>query len=354
MSDVMNNSHKTLCESRNDTAIPMVSVVVPNYNHARYLTQRIDSVMSQVMQNFEIIILDDASTDDSMSIIEKYLIDPRVRVIRNRTNSGSPFLQWNRGVREARGVYVWIAESDDYSDPRFIEQLVSRLESCPDAVMAYCDSYRVNSDGFVLEVYKDYFGKIDSKHWVKDFTRSGRDEIMNYLIRKNTIPNASAVLFKKKSYVQAGGASAELRLCGDWLMWIKMLMLGDLVYVSEPLNYFRCHSENVRSAVGGFILHKEEYLILKYIHKYIGIDRKQLCMTLNRIAAGCVDTLFEERCGERGAFREVYRAALLIDPCPVRRFMKYMLFHYPRKIVRASVKLAISIMNNSARKRVTQ
>ena len=254
----MNISPMILCKKQNGPAVPIVSVVVPNYNHARYLTQRIDSIMSQFMQNFEIIILDDASTDESVYTIEKYLMDPRVRLLRNRVNSGSPFLQWNRGVSEARGAYVWIAESDDYSDPRFLDQLVSRLESCPDAAVSYCDSYRVNSDGHVLEVYKDYFAKIDSKHWENDFINNGRDEIMNYLIRKNTIPNASAVLFRKASYVQAGGASADLRLCGDWLMWIKMLMLGNLVYVAQPLNFFRCHSENVRSAVGGFILHKEE------------------------------------------------------------------------------------------------
>jgi len=312
---------------------PKVSVIIPNYNHERYLSQRIESVLAQTVRDIEIIILDDASTDNSMSVIDRYATDTRVRVIPCAVNSGNPFIQWNRGVHEARGEYVWIAESDDYADPRLLETLVARLEARPTAVLAYCDSYRVNAEGVVVEVYKDYYRQIDPMHWTSDFQAVGRDEILNYLLRKNTIPNASAVLIRKSSYEKAGGAITELRLCGDWLMWIKMLLLGDLVYVSEPLNYFRCHGGNVRSSTGDFTLHKEHYIVLKYVVEHLGLDAKRLKRSLNWIAAGWACSLVEVRLSiSRSVFCDVYRAARLIDPHPGMRLTKYLCLHYPWKI----------------------
>jgi cellulose synthase/poly-beta-1,6-N-acetylglucosamine synthase-like glycosyltransferase len=92
--------------------MPKVSVIIPNYNHARYLRQRIESVVGQTYQDFEVILLDDCSTDESRSIIDEYARDPRVRIEFNQKNSGNTFKQWNKGVKLARGEYVWVAESD--------------------------------------------------------------------------------------------------------------------------------------------------------------------------------------------------------------------------------------------------
>src|SRR4051794_30504658 len=103
---------------------PKVSVVIPNYNHGPYLRERIDSVLGQTFGDFEVIILDDASTDNSHAILTRYYTKPRMRILVNRRNSGSAFPQWNRGIELARGDYVWIAESDDSADPRFLETLV--------------------------------------------------------------------------------------------------------------------------------------------------------------------------------------------------------------------------------------
>src|ERR1700752_894581 len=95
--------------------MPKVSVVVPNYNHARFLQKRIESILRQSYQDFELILLDDCSTDDSQAILSQYAGDARVRLEFNPVNSGSTFKQWNKGVGLARGKYVWIAESDDYA-----------------------------------------------------------------------------------------------------------------------------------------------------------------------------------------------------------------------------------------------
>src|SRR5579864_2284139 len=107
--------------------MPTVSVVVPNYNHARFLPERIESILRQTYQDFELILLDDRSTDDSRAILSQYGGDPRVTIEFNDVNSGSTFKQWNKGVRLARGRYIWIAESDDYADDRLLERLVAAL-----------------------------------------------------------------------------------------------------------------------------------------------------------------------------------------------------------------------------------
>ena len=94
---------------------PLVSVIVPNYNHARYLEQRLDSVFGQTYPNFEVIILDDSSTDNSLEIINRYKYNPHLsQIVVNKTNSGSVFKQWAKGLSLAKGEWIWIAESDDY------------------------------------------------------------------------------------------------------------------------------------------------------------------------------------------------------------------------------------------------
>ena len=96
---------------------PSVSVIIPNYNHARYLRERIDSVLNQRFQDYEIILLDDNSTDESPTIIQSYASAPHVTHIEiNEQNSGSPFAQWDKGISLAAGEFIWIAESDDVAD----------------------------------------------------------------------------------------------------------------------------------------------------------------------------------------------------------------------------------------------
>src|SRR6185312_2167115 len=121
--------------------MPIVSVIVPNYNHAKFLDQRIDSIINQTYQQFELIILDDCSTDNSREIIEQYRMHPKVsKIVFNEVNSGSPFEQWEKGIGLATGEYIWIAESDDYADERFIESLMALIKIEPETGLAYCGS----------------------------------------------------------------------------------------------------------------------------------------------------------------------------------------------------------------------
>lgn len=224
-----------------------VSVIVPNYNHARFLRQRIDSILAQTFQDFELILLDDCSTDESRSILSSYAGDPRVRIEFNNANSGSTFKQWNKGVRLARGEYAWIAESDDYADPHFLERLVPLLNLSPQIVFAYSRSWRVSSTGERNGFAGSHLSDLHPQRWATDHIADGYHECCEYLLVANSIPNASSVICRTAVYHQVGGADEELRLCGDWKLWASMALLGRIAYTAEPLNYFRTHNSSVRS-----------------------------------------------------------------------------------------------------------
>ena len=115
----------------NDTSIS-VSIIVPNYNYACYLNVRIASILNQSYTNYELILLDDASTDNSVEILEKYKDNPHVsHILVNEKNSGSPFQQWAKGISLARGKWIWIAEADDVAEPTFLEVCLSQISLYP-------------------------------------------------------------------------------------------------------------------------------------------------------------------------------------------------------------------------------
>jgi glycosyltransferase involved in cell wall biosynthesis len=249
--------------SRGASAEPSVSVVVPNYNHARFLKRRIESVLRQTYQDFEMILLDDCSTDESREILAQYADDARVRIELNEANSGSTFKQWNKGVGMARGKYVWIAESDDFADERLLERLVGLLEKDERVVYAYCRSWSVAEDDRLLNMTEPEVDARDLARWSEDYCAEGREECRLYFARNNVVANASAVVFRKAVYDAVGGADESLKLCGDWKLWAGMALRGMVAYVSEPLNYYRYHSASVRakSARGALSLYESVHVM---------------------------------------------------------------------------------------------
>ena len=222
-----------------------VSVIIPNYNHADFLRERIDSVLNQTVQPFEIIILDDCSSDNSRAMIKEYTtLYPQIIFIPNEKNSGSVFSQWNKGVAAAEGDLIWIAESDDTAAPSLLEKLVARFDD-EKVVLAYCQSELINEKGERIASGKIFTEGIDGSLFNNDFTMSGAEYTERFLIHRNTIPNGSAVLFNRKYYEQSGGLPSQLKNTGDWLAWLKILCFGRIAFVAEPLNFFRRHSGSV-------------------------------------------------------------------------------------------------------------
>jgi glycosyltransferase involved in cell wall biosynthesis len=145
---------------------PLVSVIVPNFNHSEFLAERMTSILSQTFQDFEIIILDDKSTDNSREVIEQYRNNSTVsKIIYNEQNSGSPFIQWNKGIECANGKYIWIAESDDVCDSNFLHVLVGRLEQDHAVTAAYCKSARIDEFGNKIDFLEWWYNDISPSKW---------------------------------------------------------------------------------------------------------------------------------------------------------------------------------------------
>ena len=294
---------------------PKVSVVIPNYNHARYLPQRIASVLEQTFADFEVLLMDDASTDESREVIPALIAgDERVRTLYKDTNGGSGYKQWNRGVREARGEYVWIAESDDWAELRLLEKLVGKLDANPKIGVAYCQSWRfVEETG---ERYNNVAWTSDlGDRWERDFIADGLAECRRYLCQKNTIPNASAVVFRRDVYLAAGGAPEGIRLSADWLLWLKMLKISDLAYIAEPLNWFRQVSGSVtdRTKRDGTIA-AETYDAARWILQEFDIDPEVRELICDKAFYVWTHPQFVQ--GKRltaARNREIYRKAKTID-----------------------------------------
>lgn len=250
--------------------IPKVSIIVPNYNHAQFLGQRFDSIFNQTFQDFEVIILDDCSTDNSREIIEKYRYNPKVsNIIYNSTNSGTSYKQWYKGINYANGELIWIAESDDWCDLRFLEILLPHFED-EEVSIAFADSKFIYNESFIQEVFgNNIYNKLN-----------GLDFLRNEMLAKNRIFNSSSVIFRKKSYNKIKNRDYKnMLLCGDWLLWVQIVNNQKIVHVKSLLNYHRINNSNLtqkfRSKGYDFL---EGIVVFNTVKKYCSnnYDRKKV------------------------------------------------------------------------------
>ena len=218
--------------------MPTVSVIIPNYNHAPFLKQRIESVLNQSFQDFEMILIDDCSTDGSREIIESYRNNPHVsHIVYNDSNSGSAFLQWNKGIELAKGDWIWVAESDDYAEPTFLEHLLREATKTSDSVLVYASTWWVDEHGNKLW---------DTPDSDQVNLYSGQDFIRKKLATRNSIANVSECLFRRDSYHPDETYRYEhMRFCGDWFFYVLLAGQGSVVEVCQPLSYYRQHGSNI-------------------------------------------------------------------------------------------------------------
>ena len=224
---------------------PLVSVIIPNYNHSKYLKIRINSVLSQDYSNFEVIILDDCSTDNSREIIESYRNDAHiVEVIYNTENSGNTFIQWQKGIERANGEYVWIAESDDMAESTFLSVMMKALLQHDYSVLAFSHSEIIDAEGNVLPNVWD-----NRSRYSNGGVYESRMFCLTRMLFYNAPYNASMVVFRKKYYYNVSQDYKRFRHNGDYLFWFEMCLQGKILEVDKPLNKFRQHNNKV-SATG--------------------------------------------------------------------------------------------------------
>lgn len=215
---------------------PSVSVIIPNYNHAPFLKERIESVLAQTYQNFELIILDDCSTDNSVDIINRYQNHEKVsKIVINTVNSGTTFKQWAKGIELAKNDWIWIAESDDWCEPTLLEVLVAGIT--PATSIAFCMSVAIKGND-ILYVNENKF---------LYQTLQGLSFVREKMLRITAISNASQAIFRKEVYHKIDKSFTTYKFSGDYLFWMLVAQHGEVYIVGKYLNYFRKHDKDVTS-----------------------------------------------------------------------------------------------------------
>lgn len=233
-------------------AIPRVSVVVPNFNYAALLPARLASIVGQGLPVYEIIVLDDGSTDGSAGVLEALRVElsPMPQLQLAAANSGSVFRQWAKGVALARGDYVWIAEADDLATPAFLETLVPAMQADPGIVMSYCQSRPIDADGVITAPdYSGWTDDLSTERWKTAYVCSGHEEVQAGLGVKNTLPSASAVVFRRDALAAVLEAHldevASFPTAGDWVVYLRVLQRGRIRFDPAPENLHRRHAGSV-------------------------------------------------------------------------------------------------------------
>ncbi len=238
--------------SKVEGKVKKVSVIIPNYNYEKYIVERIDSILRQSYPIYELIILDDKSTDNSINVIKKKIKQIKnipVKFIINDHNSGCVFSQWKKGLEKVNGDYFWIAEADDLCEPTFLETVMKGFEN-KNVVLSYCESARIDEKNRVItNDSRDLSDIFRTGDWDEDFVISGETAIKERLAYTNTILNVSSVVWKKKDYNEILLNAQEYKVAGDWYVYYKVLQNGSLAYFHESLNYYRKHSKSVTTNI---------------------------------------------------------------------------------------------------------
>lgn len=279
---------------------PRVSIIVPNYNHAPYLRERLDSIYRQTYQNIEVIMLDDCSTDQSTTILQEFAAryPERTRCYFNTVNSGGVFNQWKRGLELATGDLIWIAESDDYCSENFLEELVPSFQN-PGVMLGFTRSEFVR--GMPAETVwttSEYLRDLGPDIWGMSFIRSAHAMVTSGWAIKNIIPNASSALFRHPGQLALFNDSQwrSLRLCGDWIFYISIIRGGLVAYSPHATNYYRQHSGNISvEAQKDDNYYAEHEIVAKYISTLYNIERGAFDIQERH--------LYRHWCSQRGADR---------------------------------------------------
>ncbi|WP_394758877.1 glycosyltransferase family 2 protein [Flavobacterium sp.] len=216
--------------------IPLVSIIIPNYNHKDFLKERLDSIFNQTFQDFEVLLFDDASTDGSLAILKHYENHPKVsHFIVNKKNSGSPFKQWRKGLELAKAQYIWIAETDDFAETNFLETQ--------------------------LETISNHFAVVAKTITVEGLTVTKKEVVHPIFNNNNTsctldgtmffsspIKNVSCVLFRKPSLEELNKMTFDqFSYMGDQVFYYEFFKNKSISFNPNTTSYFRKIDSSVSS-----------------------------------------------------------------------------------------------------------
>ena len=265
---------------------PLVSIIVPNYNHAPYLRERLESIYNQTYKNFEVILLDDCSSDKSRDILDAYAeaYADNTKKVYNTENCGKVFRQWDRGIALAKGKLIWIAESDDYCELDFLEKMVPLFEK-ESVMLAFARSVFMQ-DGEKVWSTEEYLSDLPRLSWEAPFTMTAHNLVNEGFAIKNVIPNVSSAVFKNigKISEQSEPLWEKMKLCGDWIFYLNLIRGGCVSYTNETTNYYRVHAQSTSLNIQKTDdYYREQCEVSKYVVKNYDVNIKAFETVLHNL-----------------------------------------------------------------------
>lgn len=283
---------------------PKVSVLIPTYNYAFCLDETMQSVLNQTFQDFEIVIIDDGSKDNTDEVMEKYLSDPRISYHKNPVNLGL-VANWNKCLSYARGEYIKFLCADDKFRSDLLEKFVAAMEENPNVSLVVSNKTMFGKSSVTVELP------------LKNLHR-GRDIIYHTLKTKGWLGEPSSVMFRR-SNLSVGTFKTGLLWLPDWEMWIRQLTVGDCFIIPEPLVYIRNHGQQLtKKVMKYFINYFEEYEMCIDIRDDKGyhIDKSGIDMdeVVKYRAANCAAAMYKliprlHKKQERRIFQKAFEIA---------------------------------------------
>lgn len=231
---------------------PRISVIIPAYNQARYLADAVESVLAQTFVDYEIIVVDDGSTDETPAVAAQF--GEKIRYIRqeNRGLAGAR----NTGIRAARGEYIGLLDSDDAWMPAYIERVMAAAERSPRSAVIYCAAACMDQDGRDLRQTVGY-------------KEVAEDNLYHALLRSNFII-PSTVCLRRDAVERVGYFDESLRSCEDWDMWLRLLPDHQFTGLADVLVRYRIHGSSLSANVAQMQASKR-----KVVEKHFGADDQQ-------------------------------------------------------------------------------
>ncbi|NJM42027.1 MAG: glycosyltransferase family 2 protein [Anaerolineae bacterium] len=216
--------------SHTPKASPRVTVVTPSYNSARYIAQTVNSVLAQTFTDFEHIIVDDGSTDNTRELLEPYLQrEPQRLIYVHQQNAGESVAR-NNAIRRARGEYVAFLDSDDWWTPNNLALQVPALDAAPEAVASYAYSFAVDNDGNPIS-----FRGANRMSW----GQPGVHALFERLVMGNVIANPNTVLARKTALLQTTLFDEDIEWGEDWQLWLQLSLLGPFLFTPQETACYR-------------------------------------------------------------------------------------------------------------------
>jgi len=244
---------------------PRVSVIIPSYNHVKYVAEAIQSVIDQTYQDFEIVITDDGSTDGTVAEIEKFN-DPRIRLFTLDKNSGAGVASKNC-VKESRGEYLAMLSSDDIFLPEKLEKQVRFLDEHPDIWAVFGYAQIIDDEGNNIEDESNYYTTVFRQ------PNRTRFEWLNHFFYKGNCLCHPSVLARREVYTELGPPDPRYAQLGDYYRWIRTCLKHEIYILPENLIKFRAHAGGVNASGNRLVVRtRGSFEFTRILRHYLEID----------------------------------------------------------------------------------